>query len=249
MIIINPIDYLIKKGFRKTSDPATYSSGKWGLRNYTVNGYNYDSYCGGYHRAWDFAKKDGAAIPSIADGGIVTAGTSEHSNFGKQAVVAYPKLDIQVIYGHLKRLDVKIGDVVNQGDTVGTQGATNYNNVFMASHLHIQFQKLGYIPDERTFVCTGIDVLNIDVNKKAAPAPTTNNDAMIIDVSHHQPSKSINYKELSKYVDHVIIRTMDADMEDREYKNHHKHFKAQGVPTAAYAFFRAQNDTHVKNES
>lgn len=250
MITINPIEYLLKQGFRKTSDPATYASGIWGLRNYTVNNYNYDSYCGGKHPAWDFAKTDGAPIPSIANGGIVTAGTSEHSNFGTQVVVAYPKLGIQVIYGHLKKgLKVKIGDVVNQGDTVGLQGATNYNNVFMASHLHIQFQQLGYIPDERTFVCTGIDVLNVDVNKKAAPAPTTNNNAMIIDLSHHQASKSINYKELSKHVDHVIIRTMDADMIDKEYKTHHKKFKEQGVPTAAYAFVRGQNDTHMVNEA
>lgn len=250
MITINPIEYLLKQGFRKTSDPNTYASGIFGKRDYTVNGYNYDSYCGGYHNAYDFAKVDGAAIPSIADGGIVTSGTSNHSNFGTQVVVAYPKLGIQVIYGHLKKgLKVKIGDVVNQGDTVGLQGATNYNNVFMASHLHIQFQQLGYIPDERTFVCTGIDVLNVDVNKKAAPAPTTNNNAMIIDLSHHQPSKSINYKELSKHVDHVIIRTMDADMIDKEYKTHHKKFKEQGVPTAAYAFVRGQNDTHMVNEA
>ncbi|MCD2137294.1 GH25 family lysozyme [Salinicoccus halitifaciens] len=74
-------------------------------------------------------------------------------------------------------------------------------------------------------------------------------EAMIIDVSHHQPSDSINYEELSKHVDHVIIRTMDADVIDREYVTHHKNFRAQGVPTAAYAFVRGQNDTHMINEA
>ncbi|SDL12936.1 LysM domain-containing protein [Lacicoccus qingdaonensis] len=72
---------------------------------------------------------------------------------------------------------------------------------------------------------------------------------MIIDVSHHQPAKSIDYKTLSQHVDHVIIRTMDADMIDKEYKTYHKEFRKHGVPTAAYAFFRSQNDTHVVNEA
>ena len=72
---------------------------------------------------------------------------------------------------------------------------------------------------------------------------------MIIDVSHHQPVNSINYATLSKHVDQVIIRTMDADMLDRAYKQHHENFRKHGVPTAAYAFFRAQNNTHVKNEA
>ena len=247
---MNPIEYLISKGFRLTSNPATYASGRWGLRNYTVNGYNYDSYCNGMHPAYDFGKHDGAAIPSIADG-VVVAGTRRNSNFGHQVVVAHEQLGIQVIYGHLKRnLPVKVGDVIKQGDTVGYQGNSNYNNVYMASHLHIQFQELGYIADEWSFVCTGIDVRKIDVNKKMNVKPKKeSSDAMIIDVSHHQPVKSINYKTLSKHVDHVIIRTMDADMIDKAYENHHKEFRKHGVTTAAYAFFRAKKNSHVKNEA
>lgn len=245
---MNPIQYFLNEGFRKTSDPNTYASGKWGLRNYTVNGYNYDSYCGGMHPAYDFSKADGAAIPTFSDG-IVVAGTSVRSNFGAQVVIAYAQFGIQVIYGHLKRnLPVKIGDVVRQGQTIGYQGNTNYENVRMDSHLHIQFQPLGYIPDEWTFVCTGIDVLDININK-TAPEPAGKDEAMIIDVSHHQPSKSIDYATLSQHVDHVIIRTMDADMIDRAYKTHHENFRKHGVPTAAYAFFRARNDTHVVNEA
>lgn len=72
---------------------------------------------------------------------------------------------------------------------------------------------------------------------------------MIIDISHHQSSNNINYIELSKYVDHVIIRTMDADVMDREYETHHQKFRKQGVPTAAYAFVRGKNDTHMINEA
>lgn len=104
-------------------------------------------------------------------------------------------------------------------------------------------------PNAWSFVRTGIDVLSIDINIAATPASKGMSDAMIIDVSHHQPPESINYKKLSKCVDHVIIRTMDADMIDKAYKEHHVNFRKHGVPTAAYVLFRAQNNTHVKNEA
>ena len=45
---MNAIEYLKSKGFKVSSDPAKYSSGVWGLRNYTEFGINYDAFCGGY---------------------------------------------------------------------------------------------------------------------------------------------------------------------------------------------------------
>lgn len=166
---MNPIDYLVKKGFKITSDPGKYKSGIWGKRDYTVNGYNYDKYCGGYHRAYDLSKHDGAEIPAVCSG-IVAAGTSSYGNFGGTVVIADKALGIQVIYGHLKRkLPVKIGQAVKQGDVIGYQSGTNYDNVPMASHLHIQFQKYGFIKGEKNFVCTGINPLKINVEEKQYP--------------------------------------------------------------------------------
>lgn len=161
---INPIQYLVSKGFTITSDPARYSSGVWGLRNYTQNGINYDRYCGGYHRAYDLAKYHLAPIPAVADG-IVTAGTSSYGNFGGTVVVASEQLGFQTIYGHLDRsLPVKIGQKIKQGQTVGRQSFTHNGVGAMASHLHIQFQNYGYIPNEGAFVCSGISALRIDVS-------------------------------------------------------------------------------------
>lgn len=164
---MNPIEYLVRQGFRITSDPSKYRSGIWGKRNYTVDGYNYDTYCGGFHRAYDLAKAHLAPVPSVCDGEVVS-GTNQFGNFGGTVVIANKALGIQVIYGHLARnLKVRIGQSVRQGDIVGLQSSTNYDNVEMASHLHIQFQPYGYIPNERTFVCSGIDPLKIDVGGKA----------------------------------------------------------------------------------
>lgn len=171
---MNPIKYLVEKGFVITSDPNTYASGIWGLRNYTVGGYNYDAYSGGYHRAYDFGSRngDGAAIPSVCDG-VVVAGTTSYGNFGAQVVILDNQGKYQYIYGHLKRnIPVRIGQKVKQGQTIGYQGNTNYNNVYMASHLHFQVQTAGY-RSERAFVTDGINPLNININGTSKKGTST----------------------------------------------------------------------------
>src|SRR5699024_2657249 len=267
MTKLTPIDYLVKKfKYRITSDPNKYyksynpNRGKkpWGQRDLYAYGKNVDSYCGGGHRAYDLAKYHNAPIPAVANA-LVAPGTGWNT-FGWTLVLTFYDATgkhYQVMYGHLNRnplKDFKVGQKVKQGQTVAYQGKSNNIGANMASHLHIQFQNYGPLA-EQPFTCNGIDPLNIDVSETSAtktvkaPAKASGDNAMIIDVSHHQNPASINYKELSKYVDHVIIRTMDADMEDRAYETHHNEFRKQGVPPAAYAFVRGQNDTHMINEA
>lgn len=171
---MNVIQYLVSKGFQITSDPNTYASGIWGLRNYTVNGYNYDSYSYGYHRAYDFGSRngDGASIPSVCDG-VVVSGTTAWGNFGAQVVILDTAGKYQHIYGHLKRnIPVKVGQRVKKGQTIGYQGNTNYNNVYMASHLHYQVQTAGY-RTERAFVTDGINPLNVRYGSVSGSVPTS----------------------------------------------------------------------------
>lgn len=161
---MNPIEYLKHQGFKVTSDPNLYQSKIFGLRNYSLNGINYDNYCQGYHRAYDLVKSDGAKIPAVMSG-VVVAGTKVNGNFGTTVVIANKTLNRQVIYGHLKtNLEVKVGQKITVGETIGFQGNTNYYNQPMASHLHIQFQKYAYLK-EHDFVCTGIDCKDLNVMK------------------------------------------------------------------------------------
>lgn len=243
---MNPIEYLQLKGFRITSNPNHYASGIWGKRDLFQNGINADAYCGGYHRAYDMSKADGEAVPSIANHGRVVSGTRKNGTFGAQVCVVYDHLGLQVIYGHLKgNIPVKVGDIVNQGDTIGYQGNTNnINDAKMPSHLHIQFQTIETL-NEWEFTCKGIDIKHIDVNK----AVLKNSSEVIVDISHHQPAVSFDYDTFSKHVNHVIVRTMDADVIDRDYKIHHQELQERGVPTAAYAFVRGRNAQEMKNEA
>ena len=180
----NPIAYLENHGYRWTSDPNLYyqsynpNRGKkpWGKRDHYEYGINVDSYCGGYHRAYDMVKWHGAGIPAIANATVLAG--SGWNTFGWTLVLGFKDAKgrlFQVIYGHLNRnplLDVRIGQNVKQGQIVAYQGASNNLNVTMNSHLHIQFQNYQAL-NEWNFTCLGIDPLNIDVSKSSPTSGAT----------------------------------------------------------------------------
>lgn len=171
---MNIIEFYTKvEGWRITSDPDTYKDG-WGIRNYTQKDpstgklINHDSYCNGRHNAYDFGGEANKAVKNFADG-IIVDGTRDYGNFGGTVVISYEHLGIQVIFGHLQRpIKWKVGDKIKKGDVIGLQGNTNYSNVYMDPHLHLQVQPLKYFPDEKSFVCTGIDARKIDITKKGS---------------------------------------------------------------------------------
>lgn len=73
---------------------------------------------------------------------------------------------------------------------------------------------------------------------------------MIIDISHWQNPKNINYDKLAKQLDFAIIRTQYGSIgEDRHYKTHHTELKSRGVPTHAYAWVRGVSITDMEKEA
>lgn len=73
---------------------------------------------------------------------------------------------------------------------------------------------------------------------------------MIIDISHHQDPKKMNYDKLSKQVEFAIIRTQYGSKTlDRHYKTHHKEFQKRGIPTACYAWVRGVSLNDMKVEA
>lgn len=265
-IKLNPIQLIQKYGFKITSNPHEYyddyikKTGKrsFGERRLMEYGIHADAYCGGYHRAFDMSKGVRAGIPAVANA-LVAPGTGWNT-FGWTLVLTffdrYGK-HWQVIYGHLYENPLnylEVGQEVKQGEIVAYEG--NSNNIGVSNmefHLHIQFQQFGALAAQ-PFTCNGVDPLQIDVSESSAtkadvkPAPS-GQKSMIIDVSEYQDPKAINYDTISKHVDHVIVRVMDADYKDKVYEQHIKEFNKRGVPVAVYAFVRGQNDTHMVNEA
>lgn len=73
---------------------------------------------------------------------------------------------------------------------------------------------------------------------------------MIIDISHHQNPKKMDYNKLAKQVKLAIIRTQyGSKLIDRHYKTHHREFQKRGIPTAYYAWVRGSSVADMRIEA
>lgn len=160
----NLVRAFTSNGWRMTSDPTWFKT--FGYRGLYAYGENVDSYCGGYHRAFDVAKQHGVRITSPVNA-VVLNGTGWNT-FGWTTVIGFIDHNghaRQLILGHLNQNPLnflKVGQEVKRGDLVGHQGTSNNLGVSMASHLHVQVQNFEAL-NEWNFTCLGLNPYGIDI--------------------------------------------------------------------------------------
>lgn len=94
-------------------------------------GYSSD-YFGGriYHTGVDMACPTGTPVTNMIAGKVSFAG---YSNAGYGYLVVVENNGVQSFYGHLSRIDVQVGQVVDAGTVVGATGNTGWST---GPHLH-----------------------------------------------------------------------------------------------------------------
>ena len=93
------------------------------------------------HRGIDYGAPTGTAVRVVGDGVVSFAG--EQPGYGKVIEVSHTK-DRSTLYAHLSRIDVTVGQRVNQGATVGAVGSTGMST---GPHLHFEFRLAGQHQD------------------------------------------------------------------------------------------------------
>jgi murein DD-endopeptidase MepM/ murein hydrolase activator NlpD len=88
------------------------------------------------HNGIDYAAPTGTTVRSVGDGTVEFAGTQ--SGYGNHQ---------QTAYAHLSRIDVKVGQSLSQGQTVGAVGSTGWAT---GPHLHFEFRVNGEYQDPAT---------------------------------------------------------------------------------------------------
>lgn len=83
------------------------------------------------HQGIDFRAKLGQPINNVLDGAVVHAGP--RGGFGNAVYIYHPAAHVISVYAHLSSVDVKVGEKVHQGQSVGKAGATGFAT---AVHLH-----------------------------------------------------------------------------------------------------------------
>lgn len=126
-------DFLLGVAFTPLGYPANYAiNSTFGYRGDPIRRGKVE-----FHPGIDFKGKRGDAVKSTADGKVVIAGWFQ--GYG-QCVKIRHKNNLETLYGHLSKVNVKVGQMVNTGQTVGLVGSTGHST---GNHLHYEVRKNG----------------------------------------------------------------------------------------------------------
>ena len=87
-----------------------------------------------YHTGLDIAANEGTVIKSATDGKVIMA--SSKGDFGNHYQIQID--DIVIVYAHCKKLYLKEGDIVKQGQEIAEVGSTGNST---GPHLHFEIRK------------------------------------------------------------------------------------------------------------
>lgn len=93
------------------------------------------------HLGTDMAAPSGTPVRTVGDGVVDFAGVQ--NGYGNVVYVKHQNQHV-TIYAHLSRIDVRKGQAVDQGDTIGAVGATGWAT---GPHLHFEFRVNGQHQD------------------------------------------------------------------------------------------------------
>jgi murein DD-endopeptidase MepM/ murein hydrolase activator NlpD len=107
-------EYYISSGFGKRKDPFTGKKSQ--------------------HKGTDFAGKRGEKITSPSFGVVKLA--RRFGAYGNTIIISHG-YGIETLFGHLKKINVKKGQIVKRGDVIGVQGSTGRST---GDHLHYEIR-------------------------------------------------------------------------------------------------------------
>ena len=113
-----------------------YGSGhfSWPVYGWLSQSYRYD------HRAVDLAAPTGTPVTAADRGVILRAGWNDQG-YGRFVIIDH-KIDYVTLYAHLDRILVEEGDIVGQGQVIGTVGSTGNST---GPHLHFEIRDFGHL--------------------------------------------------------------------------------------------------------
>lgn len=122
---------------------------------------------GAMHSGIDFKGALGSAIFAAADGRVTFAGRK--GGYGNAVEVTHAN-GMMTRYAHLSRIDVRPGQLVKAGATLGGLGSTGRST---GPHLHFEVRINGRAINPRPFLETAPDVLKEVRSRRAERSPST----------------------------------------------------------------------------
>ena len=133
----------LRRAFLASPMPYSRRTSGFGMRNHPI------FHTQRAHMGVDYAAPTGAPVISVADGVVVESGFS--GGFGNMVTVQHNGRQ-STVYAHLSRINVRKGQTVKQGDTLGAVGSTGWAT---GPHLHFEFRINGRHVDPLTLAQQG----------------------------------------------------------------------------------------------
>ena len=147
------------------------------------------------HKGVDIAAPEGTNIRSAGNGIVIWTGDNGKNSFGNTAIVAYPDGKLS-LYAHMSKINVKSGDIVKTGDSIGKVGHTGASS---GNHLHYEVidggQMVNGKPLIKNIIKHNFDIPDINGRKATGIPPT---------IIRENPNKRFNKR-------YYIWRTMKDD--------------------------------------
>lgn len=96
------------------------------------------------HLGTDFAAPTGTPARTVGDGAVSFAGVQ--GGYGNVVTITH-RSGHETLYAHLSKINVRVGQKVSQGDTIGLVGSTGWST---GPHLHFEFRVNGVHQDPMT---------------------------------------------------------------------------------------------------
>jgi murein DD-endopeptidase MepM/ murein hydrolase activator NlpD len=106
---------------------------------------------GHVHKGLDIANNVGTPISVTASGVVIYSGW--HGGYGRKIIIYHGKgfdnFNYSTVYAHLSKIYVNVGDIVQQGDVIGTMGNTGHST---GPHLHYEVLVNGIPKNPQNFL-------------------------------------------------------------------------------------------------
>ncbi|WP_198134218.1 peptidoglycan DD-metalloendopeptidase family protein [Jeotgalibacillus campisalis] len=101
---------------------------------------------GKHHKGIDIAQPDDYTIKTVDNGTVISAGYE--GDYGNKVVVDHNN-GLRTIYAHLDKVDVKKGQIVKQGESLGLMGNTGFST---GIHLHFEVYSNGELQNPMDYL-------------------------------------------------------------------------------------------------
>jgi murein DD-endopeptidase MepM/ murein hydrolase activator NlpD len=139
------------------------------------------------HSGVDYAAPTGTPVRSVGDGVVDFAGWQ--NGYGNVVQIKHGN-ERSTVYAHLSRIDVRVGQRVEQGARVGAVGATGWAT---GPHLHFEFRVAGTYQDPQ-LVAKAAEQAVLDASARSQFADVARTVQVKLDVAESMVGGRSNFE-------------------------------------------------------